>query len=106
MAEFVLYQPQQHHATSQPSAGAAGSSVGTSYAISLPLDELQRYYDDQMEKHCEDDWEFTEIEIKDSESCIEAGCTVASFWSEQYFSVLLCPITEIKTDVWHVDYYD
>jgi hypothetical protein len=70
------------------------------------MDELQDYYEEQLERYCVGDWQFEVPAYSDLYStCLRATCRIRRPWVEQLFEVMLCPVSESGTVVRHVDMY-
>jgi len=90
-------------ATRSTSPGAWGAFSNQRYSVLLPIDEIERYYDEQMAKTCEGDWTFgVKSDCPDFDACsicLEAQCEIHRLWMEQRFRVSLCPVSETRTAV-------
>jgi hypothetical protein len=84
-------------------AGSWGPSRSQTYTVTLRLDDVQLYYEEQMNRYCEGTWRFEASSDAKRSLCREASCRVPRPLLEQYFRVRLCPTTERQTVVTHID---
>ena len=88
----------------QMGGGSWGASQSQAYTVTLSLDEIQQYYEEQMTRYCQGDWRFRALsECEGYSLCREAECEVRRLWLEQYFKVRLYSVSETDTEVFHVD---
>ncbi len=83
--------------------GSWGPSRSQTYTVTLRLEDVQLYYEEQMSQHCEGAWRFESFSDAKSPLCREAFCQVPRPLLEQYFRVHLCPTTGAQTVVTHID---
>jgi hypothetical protein len=73
------------------------------YTVELPLDEMEQYYEVEMEQYCADGWQFTETELgcQGYVTCRTAECEIPRLLVKeaQFFSVYLRSISEARTNV-------
>ena len=86
-------------------AGSWGPSRVKTYAVAMPVNTIQRYYESQMNRYCVDAWKFTTLSEPECSSCIVASCKIRRLGLEQYFRVRLHPISETQTEVIQVDHW-
>jgi hypothetical protein len=84
--------------------GSWGVSQSQVYTATLPLNDMQHYYDSQMKRYCKDTWQFeTRTDYPEYSLCRLAECEIRRLWLEQYFRVSLCSTSETETLVTHID---
>jgi hypothetical protein len=87
-------------------AGSWGVTRGQVYTITVSMNELRGYYEEQMDRHCESKWRFEVPSYSDVYStCLQATCEVHRPWMGQMFEVMLCPVSDSETVVHHLDMY-
>ena len=87
-------------------AGSWGVTRGQVYTVTVSMNTLQGYYEKQMNQYCEGDWKFEVPSFSDTYStCLRATCEIRRPWMGQMFEVMLCPVSESKTVVHHLDMY-
>jgi hypothetical protein len=88
--------------TTGETLGASGWRHRTqTYTITLPINALQQYYDEQMEHYCFDEWQFNESDDSEYANCLEASCNIRpeTDVDPQYFYVYLCSVSETQIKV-------
>lgn len=84
--------------------GSWGSSRFRTYTVALSLDDIQQYYEEQMRRYCQGEWQFQARPVfKEYWSCRETECRIRRLWREQYFGVTLCSVSEKETEVYQWD---
>ena len=97
----------------EPVIGTASGSWGytedQTYTVTLPIEAVQEYYEEQMSQYCEDGWRFETLPQDECEGyslCRRAECDIPRPVLEQYFIVSLYAVSEIETRVVHVDAWE
>jgi hypothetical protein len=84
--------------------GSWGVSRGQVYTVTVSLDDMQHYYEEEMERYCVDGWQFeASSDCGEHLVCRRAGCGIRRLWMEQYFRVILYSISESQTKVWQAE---
>ena len=84
--------------------GSWGPSRVQTYTVTLSLDDMQQYYEEQMNRYCVSSSQFETLPDHEEYSlCREAGCEIRRLWLEQYFRVHLCSVPETGTVVTQMD---
>lgn len=81
--------------------GAGRREYRFEYTVDCSLDDLQEYYEEQMDKYCvDDDWQFSLIEnaCADYVECRVASCDLAY---SQRFLIYLRSISRTRTNVFY-----
>jgi hypothetical protein len=82
--------------------GRYGTTV-FEYVVEVPLDEVERYYEAEMERYCADGWQFmdTELVCPDYPTCRVAECEIPRPFVKdaQFFSVYLWSTSVTHTNV-------
>jgi hypothetical protein len=103
----VSWPSPQPYPGAQPLIGTGVGSWGTSrsqiYTVTLRLEDVQRYYEGQMNRQCESAWRFRTLSDPAYSLCLEAHCKIHRPLLEQDFSVRLCRAAEKQTVVAQVD---
>lgn len=86
--------------------GSWGPARVQTYTVTLPLDEVQQYYEGQMNRYCENAWAFSVTPDPGYSFCRRAECKIRRLWLEQYFDVRLCSDTAEQTVVTQVDFWE
>jgi hypothetical protein len=100
------YPGAESTASGVGAVGSWGLVRSEEYTVSLPMDEVERYYGEEMRRYCTGEWQFQESsECEEHCTCREAECRIRRPWMEQYFRVTLRSISESQTsasqeDLW------
>src|SRR5512145_2928952 len=80
--------------TSDGSPGSYGVARTYTYIVTLPLADIQHYYEDQMSRYCQSSWQFEELTACEGNApCHTAWCEIPRHWLGQAFFVGLYPIS-------------
>lgn len=116
--------PDSFVSTSEGAIGSWGLVRSHRYTADLSLDDLQRYYELEMQRYCVDNWQFERLadpegfsetnlwksrglpsHIENS-NCRESQCQVRRWGLAQDFSVLLCEVSNNQTIVIQVETWE
>ena len=97
--------------TAKRTEGAIGSwgyARTQTYSVTFPLDDVQLYYDSEMDKYCLSDWQFDTLhdgtqyssaniwglddlpDLIENSVCLKAKCEIRRWFLAQEFEVLMC----------------
>jgi hypothetical protein len=80
--------------------GSWGHFRNQTYTVSLPLEEVERYYLEQMAEYCAEQPEIAVPEDCEGYAiCRSVSCDIRRLWAEQRFEVRLYEVSESETEV-------
>jgi hypothetical protein len=105
---FTPWPSPQPYPAVEPVTDIGGGSWGVSrsqiYTVTISLDDMQHYYEAEMERHCVSGWQFeTSTDCGEYHTCRQARCEIRRLWMEQYFRVTLYPVSESQIKVYQAD---
>ncbi len=84
----------------QGATGAWGLFRNQSYTASIPLEDVERYYLEQMSKYCVEEPQTSVPEdCAGYATCWSASCEIRRLWAEQQFTVRAYEVSEKETNV-------
>lgn len=98
--------PGVEASVTEGSPGSWGLARTYEYQVDLSLEEIQQYYEKEMNQYCESEWAFEEVKYFEGFlHCRTAWCEIPRLWLGQSFHVDLCLVGEAQTKVFHTDFW-
>jgi hypothetical protein len=86
--------------------GGGWHSRTETYYVTLSIDDLQQHYEHEMDRFCEDSPQLESSRDPQYSDCAVTYCTIRSGADPHLFWVYICPSTEGRWRVVHVDMWE
>jgi hypothetical protein len=89
--------------------GSWGDTETQTYTVTLPIETVQKHYEEQMSQYCEGGWRFETLPQDKCEGyslCRRAECNIPRPVLKQYCIVNLYAVSEMETKVVHVEAWE
>jgi hypothetical protein len=107
---LVPFPSPRAYAGPEVSARDQGSSLWesrwVSYTVNLPLQAMERFYENQMPAYCTAPSSWVETRSSHHLACRTSSCSVRRVQAWQEFVVELCYLSSNQTQVSQYDYWD